>query len=110
MGRQGIDGVFVKRRPDGSIEDVIVVESKFTSTSTVMRGYNEALEYLGNTKTMGRQMSDRWIDVNIQKMIRSSDASVQRTGQILQLNRSITRSKMNIMDNTGTNKWYEISL
>lgn len=47
IGRQGIDGLFIKRR-DGVISDVLVVESKYNSSML-------------QNRISGMQMSDQWI-------------------------------------------------
>ncbi|MFT3684728.1 MAG: hypothetical protein QM783_07315 [Phycisphaerales bacterium] len=81
----GFDGVWVKRNADGEITDIIITESKYSSTGTAT---------LTNTKTMGQQMSAQWIDANIAKMLQSENASVRETGQLLLENRGMIRGKL----------------
>lgn len=100
-GNRGIDGVFVKRGSDGNISDIIISESKFSSSGRAT---------LSNTKRMGRQLSDEWIDTNIQKMIRSSDPAVQQTGRLLRNYRSLIRKKANVLDSAGVNRWNRIKI
>ncbi|MGE4533469.1 hypothetical protein [Halomonas sp.] len=60
VGRNGIDGLFVKFRRDGSIRDVLVSESKYNFSP------------LGNT-LHGRQMSQQWT-------LRKADELYRATG------------------------------
>lgn len=96
----GFDGVWTKYNSDGSIADIIISESKFTSTGKAS---------LTNTKTMGRQLSPEWIDGNIQKMLNSTDPAVVETGLFLDANRSLIRTKANALDAAGTNRWNVIN-
>ena len=54
-GRQGIDGLYVKRHRNGAIKDFIVVDGKSGSSQ------------LGNTQH-GKQLSPKWIKHNIKKL------------------------------------------
>jgi hypothetical protein len=96
----GFDGVFVKRGPDGNPIDIIINESKFSSTGRAS---------LANTN-MGRQMGERWIGENIRKMMNSSDLSVMETGYLLDANRSLIRTKANVLDPMGNNRWNVLNL
>ncbi|MGM0632064.1 MAG: hypothetical protein ACQETO_02715 [Pseudomonadota bacterium] len=59
VGRNGIDGLFVKYRQDGSIRDVLVSESKYNFSP------------LGNTRN-GTQMSRLWTEAKIDDLYRST--------------------------------------
>lgn len=59
VGRNGIDGLFVKYRRDGSIRDVLVSESKYNFSP------------LGNTQH-GRQMSQQWTLRKIDNLYRTT--------------------------------------
>jgi hypothetical protein len=92
----GFDGVFIKYDADGVTPiDIIINESKFTSTGRVS---------LSNTN-MGRQMSPEWIDANIQKMMNSSNQDVVETGFMLDAYRNIVRTKFNVLNPQGVNRW-----
>lgn len=71
----GFDGVYVKYK-DGTdnIVDTIIVESKASSSGKAR---------LADTNTMGKQMSDKWIRANIDKMIESDDLFLKQTGNFL---------------------------
>ena len=70
-GNHGIDGIYVKYDLDGrNIKDLIIGEAKFGKSR------------LGNT-SMGKQMSDSWIEGNINKMLNSSDFETRRAGRNL---------------------------
>lgn len=56
IGRNGIDGLFVRRNRDGVVTDVIIVESKY-NTST-----------LNDTIGSGKQMSKKWAMSRIEKL------------------------------------------
>lgn len=60
VGRNGIDGLFVKYRRDGSIRDVLVSESKYNFSP------------LGNTQH-GRQMSQQWTLKKIDNLYSSTE-------------------------------------
>ncbi len=92
----GFDGVWVKRGPDGRITDVIITESKYSSSGSAS---------LTKTKTMGKQLSDQWIDGNIEKMLASDNPTVRATGEFLLEHRSAIRTKANVLDPEGTNRW-----
>ncbi|MCP5208462.1 MAG: hypothetical protein H7A01_14750 [Hahellaceae bacterium] len=91
----GFDGVFVKYGSDGNPLDIIINESKFTATGKAS---------LSNSN-MGRQMSPEWIDANIQKMMNSSNPSIMENGFFLDLNRSMIRPKINVVNPQGVNGW-----
>lgn len=59
IGRNGIDGLFVKYRRDGSIRDVLISESKYNFSP------------LGNT-LHGRQMSQQWTLRKIDDLYRTT--------------------------------------
>ena len=69
-GNHGIDGVYVKYDKNGNIKELVIAEAKFGRSR------------LGKT-SMGRQMSDQWIDGNINKMLRSDDVATRNAGRIL---------------------------
>jgi hypothetical protein len=95
LSNNGFDGVFVKYGADGNPVDIIINESKFTSTGRAS---------LSNTN-MGQQMSPRWIDANIEKMMGSSNPSVMENGYFLDANRSLIRTKINVLNPQGVNQW-----
>ncbi|HAS6360217.1 TPA: hypothetical protein RQJ98_000527 [Vibrio vulnificus] len=97
----GLDGVFVKYDSAGQPVDIIITESKFTSSGNAS---------LTNTKTMGKQISPEWIDANIQKMMNSSDMSVMETGFFLDMNKSVIRTKANVLTPDGVNRWNKLNL
>lgn len=96
----GFDGVFVKRGADGNVRDIIINESKYSSTGRAS---------LANT-SMGRQMSPSWINENIQKMMNSADPAVMETGFFLDANRAMIRAKANVLDPWGNNRWNVVQL
>lgn len=96
----GFDGVFVKKGPDGTVVDIIISESKFTSTGRAS---------LANTK-MGKQMSPEWIDANIRKMMINDDPAVRATGRLLRNNSELIRTKANVLDPAGVNRWNVLNI
>ena len=48
IGRTGIDGLFIKRRPDGALGDVLFVESKYNTSQPQLTNH-------------GMQMSQQWL-------------------------------------------------
>jgi hypothetical protein len=97
----GFDGVFVKKAPDGTVVDIIINESKFSSTGRPS---------FANTN-MGKQMSPGWINENIQKMMnRFDDPGVMEAGFFLDVNRSLVRTKANVLDPLGNNRWNVLQL
>ena len=92
----GFDGVFVKYKPDGTIDDIIITESKFSSTGRAS---------LTETKTMGTQLSTEWVDANIKKMLDAADPAVEATGLFLQQNRQFVRTKFDVLGPDGVNRW-----
>lgn len=100
-GNRGFDGVFVKYGAGNAIKDIIIVESKYAATGRAS---------LPMTKTMGRQMSTRWIDANIQKLMDSGSRTLQRTGRLLDSNRTIIRPKVNVLDAQGVNRWHQVHI
>ena len=85
----------MKYDSDGNPLDIIINESKFTSTGRAS---------LSNTN-MGRQMSPEWIDANIQKMMNSSNPGIMENGFFLDLNRSMIKPKINVVNPQGVNGW-----
>lgn len=97
----GFDGVFVRYGADGSPVDIVINESKFSSTGSFS---------LANTKTMGRQLSSEWINGNIQKMLLSDDPAVVDTARLLRNNSELIRVKANALNPQGANRWNLIDL
>jgi len=95
-GDRGFDGVFVKFGPNGEPADIIIVESKYTSS-----GYAS----LSQTKNMGQQMSTQWIQANINNMLRSLDPLLRSTGKFLDNYKTLIRRKTNVMGPDGINRW-----
>ena len=100
-GNRGFDGVFVRRGTAGAIDDLVVVESKFAASGRAS---------LPMTKTMGRQMSDQWIDSTVQRMLRAEDRSLRQTGRMLFDNQASIRRKANVLDATGVNRWNRLRI
>ena len=55
-------------------------------------------------------MSPEWIDANIQKMMNSTNPSVMETGFLLDANRAIIRTKANVLNPQGVNRWNVLEL
>jgi len=89
----GFDGVYVKRGPNGEVEDIIVNESKFNTSK------------LGKNVDGSKQMDPQWIDKNIEKMVQSKDPEVRKAGNLLQDNIDMIRTKLNRLTPDGVNKW-----
>jgi len=72
-GRQGIDGLFVKRNSNGQVVDVLVAESKYGSSK------------LGkNLNCGGNQMSKEWIICKLKNLEKSGQISTDDSRQIKQ--------------------------
>jgi RHS repeat-associated protein len=97
----GFDGVWFKDDADGNLADIIISESKFSSTGAAS---------LTKTKTMGQQLSSEWIDGNISKMRLSADAEVRRTARMLERNRDLIRTKAAVIDPSGIQRFNQINL
>ena len=74
-GNQGIDGIYVKNNLDGSVHEIIVVENK-VDKSQLNRG----------TENRAPQMSEQWVENNIDKMLGSPDPETRKTAQLLREN------------------------
>ncbi|HLN30405.1 MAG TPA: hypothetical protein VK395_21865 [Gemmataceae bacterium] len=96
-GNQGFDGVWIKRGASGTITDIVITESKYSSTGALK---------LAQTKTMGRQLSTQWIDANIDRLINNSNPTLARVGQLLDANRNLIRPKAAILGPSGLLKFY----
>jgi hypothetical protein len=96
----GFDGVFVKYDARGQPIDIIINESKFASNGRARFGETN----------MGTQMGTRWIDGNINNMLRAADLDVQRTGRLLRENPELIRRKVNVTDANGVNRWNSLEL
>lgn len=59
---------------------------------------------------MGKQLSSEWIDANIGKMINNADLSVMESGLFLDVNRSMIRTKANVLYPQGINSWNVFNL
>ncbi len=65
----GLDGVYIKKRGNRLIEEIIVIENKVDSAKL--------------NPGPPRQMSIEWIEKNVKKMLQSKDNKVRKTGEIL---------------------------
>ncbi|PHQ79003.1 MAG: hypothetical protein COB66_07725, partial [Coxiella sp. (in: Bacteria)] len=94
---QGIDGVFIKYSADGKPFDILIVESKFSSTGSYK---------LGDTKK-GRQLSTTWIYATLEKMVGSQDPTVRETARTIRryIPEKIVRVKLNMLNPKGINRW-----
>jgi hypothetical protein len=97
----GFDGVWIKRDANGNIMDIVITESKFSSSGAAS---------LTKTKTMGRQLSSEWIDGNLRRMRLSEDAEIRRTARILEQNRDLIRTKASVTDSSGVQRFNRINL
>lgn len=95
---QGFDHVGVLKNPDGSIKEVLIVESKYSADGKFR---------LGKTVTKGQQMSKAWIEKTINKMQRSQDPAIQETAKILRRNEDKWTLRGNVLDPKGINSWRE---
>jgi hypothetical protein len=91
----GFDGLYIKYSKDGKIADIIINESKFGKAR------------LGRT-LMGKQMSNKWIEGNLKKMLKSPDPEVRKAAKIVQRfiedGNSVTKT-LNRVNSNGMNKW-----
>ena len=99
----GFDDVFIKWAMDGSIEDIIVTESKWWS-----RGAFPELRMTSR----GRQMSERWVDWTIERMQGfKPDGGTRWLGDLLRENQRLIHRRINVFDaNTRVNHWNWIPL
>ncbi len=101
-GDKGFDSLAIKYNPDGTIRDIYIVESKYSSS-----GYGK----LTNNADGIKQMSDRWIENNITIMKRSkTNLEIQKLGDILDANKHLVSRITNVMNKDGINKWNSIKL
>lgn len=101
LSNNGFDGVFVRFDDIGNPTKIIINESKFSSS-----GYAT----LSDTTNMGKQLSEPWINGNINKMLRSDDVSVRATGQLLKANRDLIEIRTNLLTPDGINRGSRIKL
>lgn len=72
----GFDGVWIRKNADGEITDLIITESKFSSTGRA---------YLPQTATKGQQLSEEWIEKTIKEMLKQrNNAAVRKTALEIQ--------------------------
>lgn len=65
VGRNGIDGLFIKRNKNGIIKDVMIVESKYNKSG---------LQHTNN----GQQMTKQWIQKKIDDLKKSDDPKIKQ--------------------------------
>jgi RHS repeat-associated protein len=70
-GNHGIDGVYVKRDANGNINDLVIGEAKFGNSR------------LNKNTSMGPQMSKKWVEANIKKMMKSNNKATREAGEEL---------------------------
>jgi len=80
----------------GNLTDIVITESKFSATGKLK---------LSDTKTMGRQLSTKWINANIQKMLDSPNPSTYQTGLLLKNNRTMIRIKAAVTNPQGVQRF-----
>jgi len=103
----GFDGVYVKYGPNGEIVDLVINESKFSSATNAADDYTGKYS-LGKTVQGYIQMSTEWINMNIDKMLKSKDPKVVETGEVLDMNRAQIRKEINVVTPDGKNKTIQI--
>ena len=74
---QGIDGVYVRQNDEGRLTEVLIVENKVD----------------GGILAEG-QMTEEWINGNVEKMLVHSDERVRQTGQLVRENPSLVRKEL----------------
>ncbi len=107
-GNKGFDAVLVKYGPTGEIDDIVILESKFTSNGKA------SLSWLPQTKEhLGMwQMSKDWRDWNIVNLVASTNPSLRQTGLLLQTNYQKITPRINVLDVSGSsivNDWNKIT-
>lgn len=102
----GLDGVFVKYATDGTVKDIIILESKSRSKIPALL----SKRVLSNTRTRGIQLSEEWFKKTMDDIAASGDAASQATRKILLANKDKIRLKVNVLDPNGVNRWNRAKL
>ncbi len=94
-GNRGFDHIAVRYGASGEVNDILIIESKFSSTGRVS---------LSQTAGKGKQMGPRWIDTTLEDMMKRG-GEVRKTAEILEENSSKVKLRGNVLDPSGINRW-----
>jgi hypothetical protein len=97
-GNKGIDHVFVKYNIDGTVKEIVIVESKFAA-----KGGLPKLSWSGSGRARVQQLSPGWM----QKQMDLLKETHPNTFKVLKANESKIRFKANVLDEKGVNRWYD---
>jgi RHS repeat-associated protein len=97
----GIDHVFVRKNADGTVDVVIIHESKY-QTGGGKPG-------MGQSKS-GKQMSDKWVEAKVREMERSGDSELQAAAAAIRAAKSRGRlqKKASVLDENGNYRMYDV--
>ncbi len=98
-GNRGFDHIAVRYGASGEVNDILIIESKFSSTGRVS---------LSQTAGKGKQMGPEWIDTTLEDMIKRG-GEVRKTASLIRDNFGNVKLKGNILDHRGLNRWKPLS-
>ena len=104
-GNKGFDAVGIRRTAAGEIQDIMIVESKFSADGAV-----KLARYGSDEVGRYSQMFDQWIRSVLDRMGNSSNSNLCSLAQTIRTNKIKVNRKLNILDSSGKTKWESSTL
>ena len=99
-GNKGFDAVGIRRTAAGEIQDIMIVESKFSADGTV-----KLARYKGGRGGHYQQMSDEWMRSVSQRMQQSGNPNLEKLANLIDANESLVTRKLNVVNARGDVMW-----
>lgn len=99
-GNKGFDAVGIRHTAAGDIQDIMIVESKFSADGAV-----KLARYKGGRGGHYQQMSDEWIRSVSQRMQQSGKPNLERLANLIDANESLVTRKLNVLTAKGDVMW-----
>jgi hypothetical protein len=100
-GNKGFDAIGIKRAANGEVQDIMILESKFSA-----KGGVKLARYKGGRGGTYQQMSDEWIRGVLDRMKRSRNEELRKLSKLVSRNESIVKRQINVLDQHGKTMWF----
>ena len=99
-GNKGFDAAGIRRTAAGEIQDIMIVESKFSADGAV-----KLARYKGGRGGHYQQMSDEWMRSVLDRMGRSKNPKLIELSDTLEANKNLIRRQLNVLSEKGHVNW-----
>ncbi|MAP24622.1 MAG: hypothetical protein CMM87_03715, partial [Rickettsiales bacterium] len=99
-GNKGFDAVGIRRTAAGEIQDIMIVESKFSADGAV-----KLARYGSDEVGRYSQMSDQWMRSVLDRMKKSTNQELIDLSKQIRINNTKVSRKLNVLSADGNTTW-----